>query len=162
MSALRLRVSSQLESGKCPPPVRGDSGVREQIHVCYRVLAQVRDKGRKRGDDVLRVSGYAKRVEPRAVILGKLRGVVRGKIERTIIHIPGNERNGAAIGLHESGNVVNFWCGFGTVSDALRVCEMHVSIVACVAASRSVDNPLSYGHVPANRSSAAQRVALKG
>jgi len=76
---------------------------------------------------VLRVSGYANCVESRAVILGKLRGVVRGKIERTIIHIPGDERNGAAIGLHESGHVGNFWYGFGTVSDALRACEMHVS-----------------------------------
>jgi len=96
-------------------------------YTCVTARSQVRDKGRKRGDDVLRVSGYANCVESRAVILGKLRGVVRGKIERTIIHIPGDERNGAAIGLHESGNVVNFWYGFGTVSDALRVCEMHVS-----------------------------------
>ena len=45
---------------------------------------------------MVRVSGYAKRVEPRAIILGKLRGVIRDKIERAIVHIPGDELNGAA------------------------------------------------------------------
>ena len=61
-----------------------------------RALAQVLDKWRKRRDDVLRVSGYAERVEPYAILLGKLRGVIRDKIERTMAYIAVDELNGAA------------------------------------------------------------------
>ncbi len=47
---------------------------------------------------MLRVSWYAKRVEPRVIVLRKLRS--RDKIEPTIVHIPVDELNGAAVSVN--------------------------------------------------------------